>query len=167
MVAKRTFLQMGVFGVVAFVLGVGVPLMKPSTQPMTIAQERGSGEGLSSQRCCRASDLSASFQRVAERIRPSVVSIRSKTWIVPPPDRLVDPLEMPDRLDELFEKGSAGRSPYSGPSQGSWGEGASGQFGLGTGVIIGRRGYVLTNSHVVDSADQVVVTLAHGRDCDG
>jgi Do/DeqQ family serine protease len=39
--------------------------------------------------------------------------------------------------------------------------------GLGSGVIISDKGYVLTNNHVIREADTVVVTLADGRSADG
>jgi len=34
---------------------------------------------------------------------------------------------------------------------------------LGSGVIIGSEGYILTNQHVVDGADQILIALADGR----
>ncbi|MCR4412893.1 MAG: trypsin-like peptidase domain-containing protein [Thermoguttaceae bacterium] len=37
--------------------------------------------------------------------------------------------------------------------------------GMGTGVIIDERGYVLTNHHVVDGVREIQVTLADGRRC--
>ena len=39
--------------------------------------------------------------------------------------------------------------------------------GAGSGVIFAPDGYILTNSHVVDGARQVVVTLADGHDIKG
>jgi S1-C subfamily serine protease len=39
--------------------------------------------------------------------------------------------------------------------------------GAGSGVIIAPDGYILTNSHVVDGARQVMVTLADGHDVRG
>ncbi len=37
------------------------------------------------------------------------------------------------------------------------------QMGLGSGVIIDPRGYILTNQHVVDQADSLTVILSDGR----
>ncbi len=38
------------------------------------------------------------------------------------------------------------------------------QEGLGSGVIVSKDGYILTNNHVVDGADTVKVALQDGRD---
>jgi len=37
---------------------------------------------------------------------------------------------------------------------------------LGSGVIVGDEGYVITNAHVVDGGDEVIVTLNDGRQLD-
>lgn len=39
--------------------------------------------------------------------------------------------------------------------------------GLGSGVIIDKEGYILTNEHVIKNADKVTVTLSDGREFNG
>lgn len=41
------------------------------------------------------------------------------------------------------------------------------QAGLGSGVIIDPKGYILTNAHVIDEADKITVTLPDGREFKG
>jgi len=41
------------------------------------------------------------------------------------------------------------------------------QFSLGSGVVISPEGYVLTNNHVIETADEIEVALADGRKADG
>ncbi len=38
------------------------------------------------------------------------------------------------------------------------------QTSLGSGVIVSPEGYILTNNHVIDGADQILVSLQDGRD---
>ncbi len=40
------------------------------------------------------------------------------------------------------------------------------QYGLGSGFIISKDGFILTNNHVVDQADSIKVTLSDDRDFD-
>jgi serine protease DegS len=66
--------------------------------------------------------------------------------------------------------------PNAGQGNGDWGGQERGRpneppketlQGLGSGVIVSNKGYVLTNNHVIREADTVVVTLADGRTADG
>lgn len=39
-------------------------------------------------------------------------------------------------------------------------------YGLGSGVLVSEDGYILTNNHVIEDADEIKVTLADGRELD-
>jgi len=41
------------------------------------------------------------------------------------------------------------------------------QRGVGSGFVMNRDGYILTNNHVVEDADQIKVKFANGREYDG
>ena len=41
------------------------------------------------------------------------------------------------------------------------------RLGLGSGVIIDKEGYILTNEHVIHGADKIKVTLSDGREFEG
>lgn len=105
-----------------------------------------------------AQGLSAVFEKVADTITPSVVSISA----VKKPKKLSnlkkkfnDPAMDPFREffgDDFMER-------FQGPEGG----GGQGQQGLGTGVIVDPSGYILTNNHVVGEADELTVTLYDKR----
>ena len=57
-------------------------------------------------------------------------------------------------FEEFFGPGSGG----DGPSEGSQ------QKSLGSGFIIDREGYIVTNNHVVENADEIKVKLADGKE---
>lgn len=81
-----------------------------------------------------------------KRVTPGVVNISTKTKI--------QEAEHPLMRDPVF------RHFFGVPNQPAQRETSS----LGSGVIVdARRGYVLTNNHVVDKADQITVTLTDGR----
>ena len=84
------------------------------------------------------------FADVAERINPAVVNIdaTSKTTREPRARR-GDDVDVPGR-------------DYEGPRQGS-----------GSGFVIDRNGYILTNHHMIEGADRITVTLSDGRSLRG
>src|SRR5262245_31650649 len=107
-----------------------------------------------------ADALQAAFVSVAERVRPAVVHVgtvqvakgqRSPTTPAPFGQ---DPF-FKDFFDQFFGKGPGGpRGEFRQP-------------GLGSGVIIDKRGYVLTNFHVIRGADAVTVRLSSKQEYRG
>ncbi len=85
-----------------------------------------------------ARSLSGAFQHAADRIEPSVVHITRARTI------------------QRYERDRFGRVRVAGES--------TRPDGLGSGVIADVRGYILTNNHVVENAEALVVHLADGRE---
>lgn len=88
------------------------------------------------------------FTGVAEMSVNAVVSIRSTT--TPKASRRVP--QMQDPFFEFFFGDHFNSQPTPQP-----------QSGLGSGVIISRDGYIITNNHVIDGADKIEVTLNDKR----
>ena len=91
-------------------------------------------------------ELSSSFAKVAEAVEPAVVNINTESMVSVSRKKFSSPDEAPfdDFFDRLFRP--------DGP------QGDYRQQSLGSGVILDRSGYVLTNYHVVmrDSEDKPV-----------
>jgi serine protease Do len=105
-----------------------------------------------------ADELSTAFRTVAKGTLPSVVSIRSVRKL---PTQQLSQLQDSfggGPLDDLFND-LRQRQPRQN-RQGSQGL----VTGEGSGFIISTDGLVMTNAHVVRSADEVVVTLQDGRE---
>jgi serine protease Do len=94
-----------------------------------------------------ALDLSEAFTNLAEAVTPAVVRIVSRR-----PGQVVSPTgQVPDAFRRFF------------PDQGGdLGEPAP-RFGSGSGFIVTDDGYILTNNHVVEGADEVQVYFPDRR----
>lgn len=105
-----------------------------------------------------AQALSSAFERVATIATPSVVNITSSKKPRANTPRRGAPQRDPffDPFREFFGDDFPGFSP---PQQGP----DNGAAGLGSGVIVDERGYILTNNHVVAGADIIRVRLHDDR----
>jgi serine protease Do len=130
---------------------------------VTYAIERGQA-GASQEQLALASDLSEAFQHVSRVLRPSVVSVSSvkRVQVSEPQVRRFDS-QMPDEFRRFFGGDDLlDRFFFDIPSAPRGFE----QHGLGSGVIVSSDGYILTNNHVVQGADEVTVTLSDNRQLD-
>jgi serine protease Do len=103
------------------------------------------------------------FTELVDRVGPAVVNIR--TLERARAGNRGTP-EMDESLEEFFRRFGIplpGRpDPRRGPPGG--GNDEPQQRGVGSGFILSGDGYVMTNAHVVEGADEVIVTLADKRE---
>jgi serine protease Do len=90
----------------------------------------------------------ASFADIAEQLNPSVVTIDASARGTPPPSRARRP--RPSRRRTRWARN--GDRERDGPRRGA-----------GTGFLVDAEGYILTNHHVVDGAERIIVRLSDSR----
>ena len=87
----------------------------------------------------------SSYSEAVRRAVPAVVSIFTSKEVKRPRNPFLNDPMFRQFFGERFE------------------DEAQRAFGLGSGVIISSQGYILTNQHVVEAADEIEVALADGK----
>ena len=95
-----------------------------------------------------------SYADIVSVVSPAVVTIHAEGKASASPAQF----QAPD--EEFFRRFFGDRGEQNGPVQPPR---AFKQRALGSGVIVGADGYILTNNHVVDGADDVRVEMTDGR----
>ena len=103
-----------------------------------------------------ASEL-PSFSDLADKSSPAVVNISSSKMVKTNSNRGFSPRGFEDPFYDDFFKRFFGEAPNQGPREREVRSG-------GSGFIISKDGYLLTNNHVVKGADEVIVSLSDRRE---
>ncbi len=95
-------------------------------------------------------DLNNAFIDIAEKVQPSVVTIFS--------DKVIRSTGSTGSRDDFFSRFFGFRMPDQQRERRSRGQ--------GSGVVVSRDGYIMTNAHVIRDADEVQVMFVGGRRVD-
>ncbi|HKO15646.1 MAG TPA: Do family serine endopeptidase [Gemmatimonadaceae bacterium] len=90
------------------------------------------------------------FEAVADHVTPAVVSIHTERFARTRPNSRLRGQRQPDGIEQFFRQFDM--PPADQPSEAS-----------GSGFIVSKDGYILTNNHVVADADRVTVQLLDNR----
>jgi serine protease Do len=145
--AMGTAAAVVVVGLGAFALLPPVRAIRTAGEPMMVA----ANETDSGMRAPRMLENSApfSFADLVERVSPAVVTITSETTTT---DNDLDTDNIPAPFRDLFNQFNNGQKPQ--PHR---------ALSAGSGFIIDKAGYVVTNNHVVDASKKITVKLPDGR----
>ena len=93
-----------------------------------------------------------SFADLAERLSPAVVNI-STSQTVERPERGPGGPQVPEQFNDLFEDFFNRRGQGQGPRE---------VQSLGSGFVVSAEGFVVTNNHVIEDADEIQVNFSDG-----
>ena len=134
------------FTVVAFLFGIGMASGMGWTDTSHAMPAIAEAPQVSEAAVKPALDLSQAFVNLSEVVTPAVVRIESRL-----PARVATRQQVPDAFRRFFDI-PEGSQPESPP-----------ELAGGSGFLISTDGYILTNNHVVEGADQIRVFLSDRR----
>lgn len=148
--------------VTATVLGLGAFALLPRETGLIQISERkadpvryvgSGGEGRSQPPRMLEAGAPFSFADLVERVSPAVVTVTAETQETDAQAMINAPDNLPEPFRDFFNQFGQGRQfqiPHKAVS-------------MGSGFIIDRSGFVVTNNHVIDKAKKITVKLPDGR----
>jgi serine protease Do len=149
--SRRRKILAGVF--VAFTLAVGILIGSVVSGRVSAMKSLGfSGTTATALAVPDPVPSSSSFAAIVNRVEPAVVNIATTQVMERKQSskkRRSQPYDQEDPMQDFFDRFFDGRP--DGPPQA--------ERSLGSGVIVDKRGYILTNNHVVEQATKIQVQL--------
>jgi len=153
------------FTLILFTLSIGIVIGTLISSGVKAAKDNQAAPGATPLVIPNPTELSNAFTTIAKQTEPSVVNI-STTYLPKASSRTrlnrrgqqVQPPDEEDGQDnngmEDFFNRFFGGNPFG---NGAPGQGGRRDQALGSGVVVDKAGYILTNNHVVDKADRIQV----------
>jgi serine protease Do len=160
------------FTLILFTLAIGIVIGTLVNTGAKAAKDNTAAPGATPLTIPNPVPLQNSFAAIAKQVEPSVVNI-STTYLpkaAAHPRRRAAPQQQPDNGDEEDQPDQGDQGQGQGNMEDFFQRFFSNPFGgnmpqmpqhetnaLGSGVVVDKAGYILTNNHVVDKADRIQV----------
>lgn len=150
------------FTLVLFTLSIGIVIGTLISSGVNAAKDNPVAPGATPLQIPNPAELSSTFSQIAKQVEPSVVNI-STTYNPKPESSSRNRRRMQQQPDEGNQGDSGGMDDFlyrffgGSPFGNNSPEMSRGGSALGSGVVVDRAGYILTNNHVVDKADRIQV----------
>src|SRR5882724_9249982 len=148
--ARRRKVLAGIF--LAFTLGVGIMIGSVVSDRVQAMRNTFAGTNASKLAVPDPIPSASSFSGIVNRVEPAVVNIATTQLLErhPTKKRRSQPYDQDDPMQDFFDKFFDGQGQNAQPQA---------ERSLGSGVIVDKRGYILTNNHVVEQATKIQVQL--------
>ncbi len=150
----RLFARLGAGLLLAVAVGVGLGIGVQLGGLRLPGLSRG-GQGAAA--VPSAEEMQRAFIRVADHVRPAVVSIATSHFLRRQRPPGTDPFSGDPSFKDYYDR-------YFGQMPAPSGRESA---GVGSGVIIDNQGHILTNLHVIKGADEIMVRLYPKREVRG
>jgi serine protease Do len=149
--ARRRKALAGIF--LALTLGVGIMIGSVVSDRVQAMRSTFAGTNATKLAVPDPIPSASSFSGIVNRVEPAVVNIATTQVLErrqSSKKRRAQPNDQDDPMQDFFDKFFDGQGQNAPPQA---------ERSLGSGVIVDKRGYILTNNHVVEQATKIQVQL--------